>query len=429
MKPILLSLLPIAMVATAGSAGAQDQAPAPQASADPAAPSARPPSFDEQFQVARKLALAGQRDEAIRAYSDLLLRSPGNADVLLGRGQVYSWMGSWPEAEADLLAATAASPRYAGAWIVLGNMYLWSDRPTQAVDAFGHAVELKPDDPAARIARGRAHRAAGDIAAARADFDAAAGLGADTAEIEKYRISLTPRVQNPEAVVPAGYLWSASVAASWTTWSPERADWSDYTVSVRRHFDRGSLAVEFLGARRFDINDQAWALDAYVHLWPRAYVNLRYQHGPQADLFPNRSWRAEIFQGVGRGWELSASYDRLEFSSGVDMYGIGIGKYTGNWYLRWRRLYVPGDDGDSVSDQLLARNYYLGDGDTYIEARAGFGRSDDSLSSSQSNRWSASFAWVKYPTPRWGFKIGAGMSNESDGFDGRGIFGALYLRW
>lgn len=419
----------MALVAAAGDVSAQDAVPPAQAAADPTAPSERAPSFDEQFQAARKLALAGQRDEAIRAYSDLLLRSPGNADVLLGRGQVYSWMGSWPQAEADLLAATAASPRYAGAWTALGNMYLWSDRPAQAVDAFAHAVELNPNDPAAHIARGRAHRAAGDVVAARADFDAAAELGADATEVEKYRVSLTPRVQNPEAVVPAGYLWSGSVAAGWTTWSPERADWSDYTVSVRRHFDRASLAVEFLGARRFDINDQAWALDAYVRLWPRAYANLRYQHGPQADLFPVRSWRAEIFQGVGRGWELSASYDRLEFSSSVDMYGIGVGKYTGNWYLRWRRLFVPGDDGTSVSDQLLARNYYRGDGDTYVEGRVGFGRSDDSLSSSDSNRWSASVAWVKYPTPRWGFKVGAGVSHESFGFDGRSLFGALYLRW
>jgi YaiO family outer membrane protein len=428
MKPIIRSLAQLALLATAGTAAAQTD-PAASQTAAPGV-SASPESFDVQFQNARRLALSGQRDEAIRAYSDLLVRSPGNADVLLGRGQVYSWMGRWPEAESDLLAATAKSPRYAGAWTALGNMYLWSDRPAQAVTAYAHTIELNPTDAAGYIARGRAYRAAGDVAAARADFDAAASFGADAGQIANYQQSLTPRVQNPEAVVPVGYRWSATLSGSWTTWSPERADWTDYTLSVRRHFDRGSLAVEFLGANRFDITDQAWALDAYLHLWARAYVNLRYQQGPQADLFPSHAWRAELFQGVGRGWELSASYDRLEFSSsGVDMYGLGVGKYVGNWYLRWRRLYVPGDESDSVSDQLLVRNYYRGDGDNYVEARLGFGRSDDSLSSSSSSRNSASIAWVHYPTPRWGFKIGADMSNESGGFDGRGVFGALYLRW
>ena len=190
--------------------------------------------------------------------------------------------------------------------------------------------------------------------------------------------------------------------------------------------------MEFLGARRFDINDNAWALDGYLNLWSRAYVNLRYQYGPQASLFPGRSWRTELFQGVGRGWELSASYDRLEFnSSNVDIYGLGIGKYVGNYYLRWRRLYVPGNGSHSVSDQLLVRYYYAGDGDNYVEFRGGSGRSEDSLSlsNSQSRSSSGSVAFVKYPSPRWGFKIGADISNEGDGFHGRGVFGALYLRW
>jgi len=36
-----------------------------------------PPSFDQQFQTARGLAIAGQRDAAIAAYTELLQRSPG----------------------------------------------------------------------------------------------------------------------------------------------------------------------------------------------------------------------------------------------------------------------------------------------------------------------------------------------------------------
>ena len=91
-----------------------------------------PPSFDQQFQSARGLAIAGQRESAITAYTALLQRSPGNADVLLGRGRLYSWMGRWSEAEADLRAATVAAPDYADAWSALGDLYLWSDRPRQA---------------------------------------------------------------------------------------------------------------------------------------------------------------------------------------------------------------------------------------------------------------------------------------------------------
>src|SRR5258705_10550018 len=101
-----------------------------------------PPSFDQQFQNARALAIAGHREAALSAYTALLQQSPGNADVLLGRGRLYAWMGKWAEAEADLSAATVAAPEYADAWSALGDLYIWSDRPRQAADAYGRWLAL-----------------------------------------------------------------------------------------------------------------------------------------------------------------------------------------------------------------------------------------------------------------------------------------------
>jgi YaiO family outer membrane protein len=395
-----------------------------------------PPSFDEQFQTARGLAIAGEREAALSAYSALLQQSPGNADVLLGRGRLYAWMGRWGEAETDLVAATAAAPGYADAWSALGDLYLWSDRPALAVQAYGRWLALaSPLDPAPLIARARALRASGELAAARADFEAAGARGADPVQIQDYLRSLAPRAPAPDVYGPAGFAWSASLGADWTAFSPQRADWSDYTLSVRHHFRLGSLALEALGADRFSSSDHAWALDGYVDLWSRAYANLRYQRSPQGDLFPQTSWRAELFQGVGHGWELSGSYDRLDFSSsGVDLYGLGIGKYVGNWYLRLRHLYVPGNGGSSNSDRLLARYYYKGDADNYLELVVGAGRSDVSLSSApglsgQGHSRSASFALVKFLNPRLGFKVGASYEHDDDGYDGRGLFGTVYTRW
>jgi YaiO family outer membrane protein len=419
-KRLILALVHTAWLAGAALVHAQDS----------------PPSFDEQFQAARGLAIAGERDAAVAAYTALLQSSPGNADVLLGRGRVYSWMGKWSEAEADLTAATTAAPNYADAWSALGDLYLWSDRPEQAAAAYGRWLALAPAlDPAPLIARGRAYRAAGDVAAARADFQAAGARGADPAQVDDYLRSLAPRALKPDVLSPAGYLWSASLGASWETFSPTRADWSDYTLSVRRHFERGSLALEALGADRFSTSDNAWALDGYVDLWSRAYANLRYQRSPSGNLFPQTSWRAELFQGVGRGWELSGSYDRLDFnSSPVDIYGLGVGKYVGNWYVRLRHLFVPGNGGGSNSDRLLARYYYKGDADNYVEFAAGAGWSDTALLgatglSGQGNSWSTSAAWVKFLSPRVGFKLGALLERDEYGYNGSGVFGSVYTRW
>ena len=431
MKRLIFSLANLALASAASGALAQSAVtPTAEVPAEPVA--VAPGSFTQRFEAARALARSGQREEALRAYDALLLASPGSADLLLARGQLHAWMKHWPEAEADLRAAAAESPGYTDVWSALGNTYLWSDRPEQAVNAFAKWIELKPDDAQARIARGRAYRAAGDTAAARADFEAAAALGADTAQVEGYLGSLTLRALNPDAVTAAGYLWSASLSGSHSTFSPSRADWSDVTLSVRRHFDRGSLALELLSANRFNSSDQAWALDGYVGLWQRAYANLRYQQGPSASLFPDNAWRAEVFQGVGKGWELSASYDYLGFGNGVDMYGLGLGKYVGKFYIRARRLYIPNDAGHSTSDRVQVRYYYLGDADNYLEVSSGWGRGEDRLIGgvvSDQRKHSASVSFVKFPSPRFGFKVGADLSGEKDGFDSRGVFGALYLRW
>lgn len=424
MRPLLL-LVHVSLLASAGSALAQGAVE----------------SFDQQFQAARTLATSDQREAALRAYDALLSRSPGNADVLLGRGRLYAWMGKWPEAEADLGAVTASSPTYADAWSALGDMYLWSDRPAQAAKAYGEWLAQAPaNDPAPLIARGRAFRAARDYPAARIDFEAAGARGADAGQIGAYLLSITPPGLNPRALAPdvvgpAGFPWSASLGADWTAFSPLRPDWYEYTLSVRRHFVRGSLAFEALGARRFNLDDHAWALDSYVDLWHRAYANLRYQRGPRADLFPGNAWRAEVFQGAGRGWELSGSYDRLAFSgAATDIYGVGVGKYVGNWYARWRHLYIPGSRSSSNSDRVLVRYYYAGDADNYAEFTAGIGSSNVSSSglpvaAGGTHSWSTSAAFVRFINPRLGCKIGAGYDHEDRGYSGRSLFGTAYTRW
>lgn len=429
MNRILTSLACAALLAGA----------APSFAADP------PASFDQRFLAARDLALAGQREAAIAAYTALLEASPGNADVLLGRGRVYAWMGRWAEGEADLRGATDAAPTYADAWSALGDLYLWSDRPVLAAEAYGHWLAVAPaDDPAPLVARGRAYRSAGDLAAARGDFEAARARGADPVQVDNYLQSLTPpatalRALEP-ATLPSGrYRWSASLGADRDQFPSASVGWNDYTAAVRRYFEHGSLAIEALGAERFGIHDTAWAADGYVDLWNRAYVNLRFQDGPDEKLFPRTRYRAELFQGFGRGWEASASYDRMNFSAPVDLYGLGIGRYFGNWYVRLRHLYIPGtasDPSTSNSDRLTVRYYYAGDGDNYVEVAGGIGRTDQAtafvLGGLPADRsWSGSVAFVKFLTPRLGFKLGVDVGYGLEGlpYSNRGIFGTLYTRW
>lgn len=390
---------------------------------------------EARLQQARDLATSGdpaQREQAIRLYGAMLQASPGNSDVLLARGRTYAWMGRYAEAEADLLAVTARKPDYADAWSALGDLYLWSDRPKRAAEAYAHWVALAPDAPAPLIARGRAWRAAGDMGAARADFAAAGGLGAEAAQIASLNESTLQRQAVPDALLADGYRWSLRAGIDHTGFSGGRDAWNDSNVSLRRKFERGSLALEWLRADHFNRSSNAWALDGYASLWARAYANLRYQRGPRGGLLANQAWRAELFQGVGSGWELSASIDHLRFSADTEFYGVGVGRYVGNWYVRYKLQHVPGASSGSWSQRAVVRNYYRGNADDYLEFSGGHGRSTDlDRYGALVRNSNASFGvnWVRYVRQDWGFKLGAGYADDAGGFNEQQLSLALYRRW
>lgn len=377
------------------------------------AQSAAPDSLAAQMVQVRTLATGGQKKLAIERYTALLAEHPGNGDLLLARGRTYAWDGQYAAAERDLRTVVRQSPGYADAWSALGDLYRWSERPREAADAYAHWVTLAPRDPRPYIARGRALRDLGQLAAARADFDAAAANGADPAEIDNLRQSLQPRA----AELGGEYHWGAALGWSHTAFTGARQAWNDADLSLRRYYSRGSLALELLRADHFGTRDHALALDGYVPLWSRAYANLRYQHGPSSGVLPQQAWRAEVFQGAGQGWELSASVDHLRFASDTAFYGAGVGRYWGNWYARYKLQYVPGVGSGSWSNRLQVRNYYRGDAYDYVEVSASNGRSTDlDRFNTQVINHSAAFsaAWSHYLSPRWGFKASVGYAKGGD---------------
>jgi YaiO family outer membrane protein len=388
------------------------------------------PSFDDAYARARALANDGQPELALSAYDALLARSPGNVDVLLGRGIVHTRLGRWDAAERDLRAAAAAAPTYADVWSALGDMYAWSDRPEQARNAYTQLIALRPADPAPRIARGRALRALGRNAEARADLDQARALGGNGDAFELLAAALQPRAGNPDAAIAAGYTWAATLAAGWT--DPGAGPvWHDQTASVRHYTQAGSLAFETLRAHRFGRHDYAWALDGYVNLWSGAYANVRYQRGAAARLFPANAARVELYQSLGHGWEASVSDDVLGFAARVNIYGVSIAKYTGEWYVQLRLQNIVSAGTHGSGERLLARWYYAGDADTYAEASVNSGRSDDPLSlvGGQSRSGGGGVTWVRYWTPAWGTRVGASFSRASGADNQRGLTIALYRRW
>jgi YaiO family outer membrane protein len=377
------------------------QPPAEVSQVQPAATA----SFEQQYEAARRLANTGQPALALAAYDALLARSPGNVDVLLGRGIVLSRLERWTEAEADLTAAARASPEYADVWFALGKLYQWQGQPAKAAEAYGRAAALRPGDAATQAAHAQA--------------------------LQAMQPPPPALMGSPEAAIAAGYTWVAGLSGNWQDVGAGPT-WNDQTLSVRHYMKRGSIGFEALRAHRFDQTGRAWAIDAYAGLWQGAYANLRYQHAPGERLFPAHAGRIELYQSLGNGWEASVSDDLLGFDARVNIYGVSLAKYSGNFYVQLRHQNIVSQDTRSSGDRLLARWYYAGKADSYLEAAVNRGRSDDplSLTGGRARSGGGSLTWVHYLSRDWGARVGASAARSgANGARERGITLGVQRRW
>jgi hypothetical protein len=97
--------------------------------------------------------------------------------------------------------------------------------------------------------------------------------------------------------------------------------------------------------------------------------------------------------------------------------------------LRHQNIVSPGSHG--TGERVLARWFYAGDADTYLEATLNSGRSDDPLSlvGGQSRSGGGTVTWARYWTPAWGTRVGASLARSGGAADQRALTFALYRRW
>jgi YaiO family outer membrane protein len=371
----------------------------------------------------------------VETSTSLIQQYPNDPDHWLRRGIAQARQSLWVRAAQDLEKAVSLAPGYADAWSALADVYRWSDRPAAAADAYARLAALRPDDAQVQVLRARSLAAVSELEAAQLAQQQARVLIANkevapTSQQAPRQGALSPEMLNQVSPSDA-YKWALS--GGLYSGSSGSSVARENSFALRRYGELGSIAVERLSLRRFGFSDTAWAVDAYPRLWQGAYANLRYQYADSPELYPKRSWRAELYQNISGGWELAVSRDFLGFGSGVRIDGVSVGKYWGNFFARWRHQQVQSDSSSSRGDRAFVRYYYQGDADHYVEANASRGRSDDFGSAliNTSSSDSRGLAWHHFVSREWGFKLSASESTDTAGFGAKSqdLGVSLTRRW
>jgi len=378
--------------------------------------------YDDWLNLARRLAQASHWQEAVQVYSGLLADFPGDPDARLGRGLVLAWQGDYAAAEQDLKPVTVAHADYIDAWIALGNVYYWWDRPEPAIAAYTGWVNLTPEQAGGYLARAKVYYAARRFPQARRDLRRAAGLDGDIAQIDGLRREL-----NRE---PASRPWEPRLSIDVQTFSGTRQDWTTLNLEVKRELPVGSVSGQLLQVERFSLVDQALAVDGYLNLWRRAYGNAKVQWAGQPQVLPGLDVTMELFQGFGRGWEASASLRRMVFPGKVVMItGGSLGLYLGDWYGRSRVLFLPDNDGYGVSGAVAIRRYF-GTVDNFGEVSVAGGREVeyDANETTIHNNSAFTLRGQSFINRRLGLTFSLGLGRTAN-FTQRGFNLGLITRW
>jgi YaiO family outer membrane protein len=317
---------------------------------------------------ARGLAVAGQRGEAIKLLEESLTLSPGNSDLRVLLGTVLSWEERYDEAREKLDAVLTDSPTHGDALPASINVELWSGHPDRAEALARRGLRQRPTDASYLLARVRALVALKRSTEARDVLERLLAIEPRNEPALELRSALNARLR----------LWQVRVGGSYETFSDRRVAWRDAQASVSRMTPVGSVIVTGARAERFGLTDSQFELEIYPRLRPGTYAYVAGAYSPDARLYPEYRYAADLYQSLGAGFEGSAGFRRLGFARTVNIYVGSLSKYYGPWLFTGRLFATPNSDAASRSVHASVRRYF-GEGGSHVGFRYGRGAWRDEL--------------------------------------------------
>ena len=285
---------------------------------------------DDVLVKARAAAGSGHRAEALTMLEARLGETPHDVDARLLYGLVLSWEGRYDEARGVLKQVLTQSPEYVDARVALMNVESWSGRSSDALAQARQILASNPGNAAARAVRERLE------AAAR----------------------------------PRGGTTSYAVAA----FSDDRDPAREFALYVTRRTPVGPLILRGNHSTRFDTHDQLVEFEFYPRFRPGTYAYLSAGFAADGTIYPNRRFAFDLYQSLGRGFEISGGARVLAFEPETQIYVGTLSKYLGNWMFTGKVYYVPGEGPlHSTSYHGGFRRYFGGDGTSYAGLRYSHG--------------------------------------------------------
>jgi YaiO family outer membrane protein len=290
---------------------------------------------DDVIAKARAAASDGRRADGIALLEQHLATTPRDLDARLVYGLILSWDGQYDRARAALNEVLAQAPDYLDARVALMNVEWWSGRTDEA-RAQVHAV----------LAR---------------------DTGNTQARLVQQRLDARTRP------------WSAGVSYTQDSFNDDREPWRETSLTLGRETPIGAIILRGSHADRFGLQDRQFDVEFYPTFRAGTYAFIGVGVADDEVLYPKNRVAMDLYQSIGRGFEISGGFRQLNFSETTHIYLATLTKYAGNWMLTGKAFLIPSATfGDSWTYHGIARRYFGASGTSFagIGYSHGFSREE-----------------------------------------------------
>lgn len=314
--------------------------------------------YESQFKAGKKLYYSGKTDEALQVFQQIIKENPDDVDALLIRGNIFAQLGYYEIAIGEFTHVLLLAPDYIDALVSMARTYYWSGDHENARLKLFEWMSKELENPEAYVLATEIEIASYNFVSARTYLELAAKYGADPEKIEQLLQTINmPKVKTD---------WEVGVSYEYLFLNGDRPGWKNFKAFTQHDFKVILLSAEFSRYGRYDLHDNALALDAYFDVWKKAYMNTRLQVGLPGNFLPMLDLTAELFQAIGTRWEPALAYRIMHYNSTTaHIPSIAMASYFGKFYIRDKVSFIY--SGSSSWQNQFTLRYFIDELDTYIQ--------------------------------------------------------------
>jgi YaiO family outer membrane protein len=324
---------------------------------------------DGLFQAARKAAFDDKNyGRAIELSKKALLLSPNYADIRIFLGRVYTWSNQYDSARAAFQYVLNSSPDHEDAAAAYTDLEYWNNNNDVALKVVNNGLQHHPNSESLLI------RKAKILFALRRYKESAAAVNT----ILQVNKGNTEARALAERIKEAVAMNSIGISYSYTSFDKQFADpWHLVSIDYGRQTKLGSFSLRLNYGNRFKQSGTQYEVDMYPRISKVVSTYVSVGYSGDESVFPKYRAGFSLYLNLPKSFEAEIGTRYLYFSDPTWIYTLYLGKYYKNFLFGARTYLTPSSNNISQSYNLVARYYYSGNADDYLNFTIGTGVSPD----------------------------------------------------